>query len=96
MRDPALPAAVEPQALASIANAAESGDADVEIARTSTGGAPAWQRDVLSVSARVRALVATLRPIVVRALSFWDHAVRSIRIGGRALEIDPSGSYRLR
>jgi hypothetical protein len=57
---------------------------------------PAWQRDVLAVSARVRALVAGLRPVVVRVLSFWDHAVRSIPIGGRRLEVDPSGCYRIR
>lgn len=57
---------------------------------------PAWQRDVLAVSARVRAIVAGLRPVVVRVLSFWDHAVRSAAIGGRRLEVDPSGCYRLR
>ena len=57
---------------------------------------PAWQPDVLSISARVRAIVAQLRPTVVRVLTFWDHAVRSVTIGGRRLEIDPSGSYRLR
>jgi hypothetical protein len=57
---------------------------------------PAWQRDVLAVSARVRALVAQLRPVAVRVLTFWDHAVRSIPLGGRRLEIDPSGCYRIR
>ncbi len=58
---------------------------------------PAWQRDVLAVSARVRALLATLRPVAVRALTFWDHAVRSVSLDGAGrLEIDPSGSYRLR
>jgi hypothetical protein len=57
---------------------------------------PAWQRDVLAVSARVRALIAHMRPVVVRVLTFWDHAVRSVSIGGRRLEIDPSGCYRLR
>ena len=57
---------------------------------------PAWQRDVVAVSARVRAIVAQLRPVVVRVLSFWDHAVRSVTIGGRRLEVDPSGCYRIR
>jgi hypothetical protein len=37
-----------------------------------------------------------LRPLVVHVLSFWDHAVRAVRIAGRRLEVDPSGSYRLR
>lgn len=96
MKDPALPAGVDPLALVSISGTADAGDGQIEVTRAGLGGAPAWQRDVLSVSARVRAIVASLRPVIVRALSFWDHAVRSIRIGSRALEIDPSGSYRLR
>ncbi|HEX3548789.1 MAG TPA: hypothetical protein VHT53_00330 [Candidatus Elarobacter sp.] len=57
---------------------------------------PAWQRDLISISARTRALLATLRPIAVRAKSFWDHAIRAVTIGTRRLEVDPSGSYRLR
>ncbi len=60
------------------------------------GAVPAWQRDIVAVSARVRTLLATLRPVVVRVLTFWDHALRSVTIGGRRLEIDPSGCYRLR
>ena len=57
---------------------------------------PAWQRDVLAVSSRVRAILAQLRPVAVRVLTFWDHVVRSVRIGGRSIEVDPSGCYRLR
>ncbi|MEA2718331.1 MAG: hypothetical protein QOJ39_195 [Candidatus Eremiobacteraeota bacterium] len=57
---------------------------------------PAWQRDVLAVSARVRAIVARMRPVAVRVLTFWDHTVRRISIGGRLVEIDPSGCYRRR
>lgn len=60
------------------------------------GNQPAWQRDGLAVSARVRALLATLRPVVVQVLNFWDHVARSVRIGSRIVEIDPSGSYRVR
>jgi hypothetical protein len=57
---------------------------------------PAWQRDMLAVSARVRAVLAQLRPVAIRALSFWDHAVRAVTVGsGRRLEVDPSGCYRL-
>ena len=58
---------------------------------------PAWQRDAVLISARVRALLESLRPVVVRVLGFWDHLVRSVAVGpGRRLEIDPSGCYRLR
>ena len=58
---------------------------------------PEWQRDAVLISARVRALLASLRPVVVRVLGFWDHVVRSVGLGGgRRLEIDPSGCYRLR
>jgi hypothetical protein len=57
---------------------------------------PAWQRDVLAVSSRVRAILAGMRPVTVRALSFWDHVVRGISIGARYVEVDPSGCYRLR
>jgi hypothetical protein len=57
---------------------------------------PVWQRDACSVSARTRAALAALRPLVVRVRSFWDHTVRSIAIRGGRLEVDPSGSYRLR
>jgi len=57
---------------------------------------PAWQRDVLTVSARVRAFIAHLHPITVRVLTFWDHALRSARVSGRTIEIDPSGCYRVR
>ena len=96
MRDPALASGVDPLALVSVSTTAEPGDGELDVAQAGIGGAPAWQRDALAVSARVRAIVATLRPIVIRALSFWDHAVRGIRIGSRALEVDPSGSYRLR
>lgn len=62
----------------------------------SSSGTPAWHRDTLAVSARVRGLLRTLQPVVVRVLSFWDHAVRAVVVAGRRLEVDPSGSYRMR
>jgi hypothetical protein len=81
---PALPAAV-----------AEADGADLPA--TLPRDHPAWQRDVLSVSARARGVLAHLRPVVVRVLTFWDHVVRSAGIGGnRRVEVDPSGCYRLR
>lgn len=57
---------------------------------------PAWQRDVLSISARARALMESLRPVVVRVLTFWDHRVRDLTLGARSLAVDQSGCYRLR
>jgi hypothetical protein len=57
---------------------------------------PAWQRDVLSISTRARSLMAALRPLVVKVLTFWDHRFGDILIGSRALGVDASGSYRLR
>jgi hypothetical protein len=58
---------------------------------------PAWQRDIVAVSARARAVLATLKPVVVRIVTFWDHVVRSVHTGGgRILDVDPSGCYRLR
>jgi hypothetical protein len=57
---------------------------------------PAWQPDVLAVSARARALLAHLRPLAVVVLSFWDHVRRAVPVDGRMLEVEPSGSYRVR
>jgi|GEM_PF-1661596 len=78
---PVLPVAVDPE---------------LEITSVLPRDHPAWQRDVLSISARARAVIATIKPIAVRVLGFWDHHVRELRIGGRMLGIDPSGCYRLR
>jgi hypothetical protein len=57
---------------------------------------PAWARDVLAVSARARAILAQLRPVAVRALTFWDHLTHRVRVGARSVEVDPSGCYRVR
>jgi len=56
---------------------------------------PAWARDALSISQRARALLARIKPVVVRVIAFWEHRVKSIAIGGRTLSIDASGSYRV-
>ncbi|MDQ6941480.1 MAG: hypothetical protein M3169_03085 [Candidatus Eremiobacteraeota bacterium] len=71
-------------------------DVDTELHATLPRDHPAWQRDILSVSARARAVVAALRPVVVRVLTFWDHIARTVSIGSRRVEVDPSGCYRLR
>lgn len=70
-------------------------DADVEIGNQLPADHPPWSKDTLSLSARARALLARLRPVVIRVLNFWDHRVRSIFVGGRKLSVDASGSYRL-
>ncbi len=58
-------------------------------------GHPEWVRDALSVSQRARSLIARLRPVVIRAFTFWDHRLRSILVGSRRVGIDASGSYRV-
>jgi hypothetical protein len=70
-------------------------DPDVEIGNDLPSDHPAWTKDALSLSQRARALLTKLRPVVIRVLSFWDHRVRSILVGGRTLSVDASGSYRL-
>jgi hypothetical protein len=100
MKDAAAPGpALETNALAIVpvaVGAAHLADVDAELHGTLPRDHPAWQRDIISVSARARAAVAALRPVVVRALTFWDHVLRSVSIGSRRMEIDPSGCYRLR
>ncbi|HZZ64559.1 MAG TPA: hypothetical protein VFE17_03605 [Candidatus Baltobacteraceae bacterium] len=56
---------------------------------------PKWVRDAASVSKRARRLIDGVRPLLIRVLTFWDHHIRSIKIGNRDLTIDASGSYRL-
>ena len=57
---------------------------------------PPWQRDVVSLSSRARTLLASVVPVVVRTLSYWDHRIREIAFGPRTLAVDPAGCYRLR
>ena len=56
---------------------------------------PPWMKDTLSLSQRARALIAQLRPLVVKVIAYWEHQVRSITVGNGRLSVDPSGSYRL-
>jgi hypothetical protein len=60
------------------------------------GDHPAWQRDVVSISSRARAVIATIVPAVVRTFSYWDHRVREVAFGARTLGVDPAGCYRFR
>ena len=57
---------------------------------------PPWQRDIVSISSRARALIANLVPVVVRTLSYWDHRIREVAFGARTLSVDPAGCYRIR
>ncbi|HUA09906.1 MAG TPA: hypothetical protein VMA98_11625, partial [Candidatus Acidoferrales bacterium] len=52
---------------------------------------PKWAHDAVTLSQRAREIVAALRPVVVKILTFWDHRVRSVFIGGSRVSIDPSG-----
>src|SRR5690348_13703126 len=56
---------------------------------------PRWVKDALAVSQRARQFITKLKPVVVRVLTFWDHHVRSIDVGGRQLNVDVSGSYHI-
>lgn len=56
---------------------------------------PRWQTDVVSISARARAVIASILPTVVRAYSYWDHHIREVAFGPRTLAVDPAGCYRL-
>jgi hypothetical protein len=55
---------------------------------------PRWVKDAVAVSQRGRELIAKLRPVIIHVLSFWDHRIRSIMVGNRCLQVDPSGCYR--
>lgn len=70
-------------------------DPEVDFGNNLPNDHPAWARDVLSLSQRFRAMLAEIKPAVIRVLTFWDHQVRSIHVGGRRLAVDASGSYRL-
>jgi hypothetical protein len=100
MKDAAAPGpALEPATLAIAAlalPAAAIAEPGLDVPASLPRDHPAWQRDVLAVSARVRAILARIRPVAVRVLTFWDHAVRRVSVGGRYLEVDPSGCYRRR
>jgi hypothetical protein len=55
---PALPVALDP---------------DIEIANNLPNDHPPWAKDALSLSQRARAILAHIKPIVIRVLTFWDH-----------------------
>ena len=56
---------------------------------------PKWAKDSLAISARARALIQRLRPVIVRIMTFWDHKFRTISVGDRQMTVDASGCYRV-
>jgi hypothetical protein len=70
-------------------------DPDVDRGNHLPGDHPPWAKDVLSLSTRFRGLIAQIKPVMIRVLSFWDHRLRSIIVGGRRLGVDASGCYRM-
>lgn len=56
---------------------------------------PRWVRDAVAVSQRAREIIAKLKPVVIRVLSFWDHRIRSIVVGDRHVQVDSAGCYRV-
>jgi len=97
MKEPILtPPAVDPRPVVPANVADEPFDVQSDLVPSLPRDHPAWQRDVLAVSARARELIARLRPPTVCVLTFWDHVLRGIVVGGRHVELDPSGSYRMR
>lgn len=97
MNDPlaAQRAGLDPLVLDAIGGVRADLDAP-DLAPALPGDHPAWQRDVLSISARVRAVIAAMRPVIVKVLTFWDHRFGAITLGARSFSVDPSGCYRLR
>jgi hypothetical protein len=83
-------AALAPAALAPVAL-----DPDVDFGHDLPNDHPPWPRDTVSLSQRARALFATLRPIAIRVVTFWEQRVRAIVVAGQTLTVDASGSYRL-
>ena len=70
-------------------------DPDIELSNNLPSDHPPWAKDTLSLSQRARAWLSRIRPIAIRVMTFWDHRLRSIVVGGRTLSVDASGSYRL-
>ena len=70
-------------------------DPDSELGHDLPSDHPPWPRDSISLSQRARALFASLRPVVIRVVTYWEQRVRALTIQGRTLNVDTSGSYRI-
>jgi hypothetical protein len=94
--DESRPHAVQPHAAAIAQEAAVPaiGESEAETSLLPRDH-PKWARDAVTVSLRARELIARLRPVAIKMLSFWDHRVRRAFIDGHRVCVDPSGSYRI-
>jgi hypothetical protein len=90
--NPTLPVQIGAAASEAIAPVVPDGELDTAL---SPHDRPRWVRDAVAVSQRARELVARLRPVAVRVLSFWDHRMCAIVIGECCVRIDGSGCYRI-
>ena len=70
-------------------------DPELTVAHALPREHPSWMRDVLSVSTRAKAVIAKLKPVAIKVMTFWDHRIRELQIGNRRLGVDASGCYRL-
>ena len=49
---------------------------------------PPWVKDALTVSQRAKEIIARLRPIAIRVLTFWEHRVRKdLHIAGERINL---------
>ena len=96
MNDPSATVGVDPRAVLALQPALPPLDGDAALESRLPSDHPQWQRDVVSISSRTRALIATIVPAIVRTFSYWDHRVRDVVLGARTLSVDPAGCYRLR
>ncbi len=96
MNDPSAYVGIDPSAILALQPAGAAAGSDDSGDARLPADHPQWQRDVISISARTRALIAAVVPTVVRTISYWDHRVRELVLGARTLAVDPAGCYRLR
>lgn len=92
----AIPAYADPAAILAALPAGLPPEGDLDTVALLSADHPPWQRDVISISSRTRALLAAIVPVVVRVFTVWDHRWRAIAFGSRLLAVDAAGGYRLR
>ncbi len=96
MNDPSAYVGIDPSAILALQPPTIPIDAEASGDPRLPADHPQWQRDVLSISSRTRAIIATIVPTIVRTFSYWDHRLRELALGARTLSVDPAGCYKLR
>ena len=89
---PALSARLEAGRSEAVVPAVAQADLETALRRTTIR---AGLRTRLPCRSGRGSLSHKLRPVIVRVLSFWDHRIRSIMVGNRCVQVDPSGCYRV-